>query len=396
MTTGRIFPKIISFAIPIILTNYLQLLYGAADLVVVGRYAGHACLAAVGATGSTTNLLLNLFIGLSVGAGVVFANAYGAQNREMCHRTVHTSMAVSAISGVFIAVVAILLAEPMLVMQKVPDDVLPLSILYIRIFFAGSPFNLIYNFGASILRASGDTKRPLYFLALSGMINVILNLLFVLVFGMTVDGVALATVISQIISAVLVVLSLMKNEGYSRYIISKTRIYKEELIKILKIGIPSGLNGVIFSVSNLLIQTSINTFNKVAMAGVTAASSIEGFTYHCMVAFSQAAGTFSGQKHGAKKYSRMKPILLNCLLLASLSGLVVAIISYIFGGPLLGIYLKDSPDAVYYGMLRLELFAFTYFLHGMAEVYLGMLRGWGRSFGPAMVSLFSHRLHIQN
>ena len=386
MTSGRILSNIIAFAIPLILTSYLQLLYNAADLVVVGKWAGDACLAAVGATGPTINLLLNVFLGLSVGAGVVFANYYGAQDRDGCQRTLHTAVLVALISGVFIGGVAIVLAPALLRAQDVPEDVLPLATLYIRIYFAGAPLNILYNFGASIMRASGDTKRPLYFLTLAGLINVLFNLLFVICFKMTVDGVALATIISQGISAVLVVTSLMKNEGMCRLSLRALRIHKAELAKIVKIGVPAGLNGAIFSISNLIIQTAINGFDKIAMSGVTAASNIEGFTYQTMNGFSQAAIAFSGQNYGAKKYDRMRKILYSCLGLVTVFGLLFSIVSYIFGRPLLGIY-TDTPEAIEYGMIRLKLFAFTYFLHGMAEVYLGMVRGWGRSLGPTIVSL---------
>ncbi len=300
MTSGRILPNIIAFAIPLIITSYLQLLYNAADLVVVGKWAGDACLAAVGATGSTINLLLNVFLGLSVGAGVVFANYYGAQDNEGCHRTLHTAVLVALISGIFIGGIAIILAPEMLRAQDVPEEVLPLAVVYIRIYFAGAPVNILYNFGASIMRASGDTKRPLYFLTLAGMINVVFNLIFVICFKMTVDGVAIATIISQAISAVLVIISLMRNEGMCHLSFKELKIHKAELAKIIKIGVPAGLNGAIFSISNLIIQTAVNSFGKVAMSGVTAASNIEGFTYQTMNGFSQAAIAFSGQTTARK------------------------------------------------------------------------------------------------
>lgn len=389
MTAGRILPNIIAFAIPLILTSYLQLLYNAADLVVVGNFAGDAstaALAAVGATGPTINLLLNVFLGLSVGAGVVFANYCGAQDKEGCHRTLHTSVAVALISGALIGIVAIILAPEMLRAQKVPDDVLPYAVLYIRIYFAGAPVNILYNFGASIMRASGDTKRPLYFLTIAGLINVVFNMIFVAIFKMTVDGVALATIMSQAISAVFVMISLSKNEGMCHFSIKELRIHKEELAKIVRIGVPAGLNGAIFSISNLIIQTAVNGFDKIAMSGVTAASNIEGFTYQTMNGFTQAAIAFSGQNYGARKYERMRKILLNCLMLGAATGLILSIITYVFGKPLLGIY-TDEAEAIDYGMLRLKLFAFTYFMHGMAEVYLGMVRGWGRSLTPTIVSL---------
>lgn len=386
MTSGRILPNVIAFAIPLIITSYLQLLYNAADLVVVGKWAGDACLAAVGVTGSTINLLLNVFLGLSVGAGVVFANYYGAQDKDGCHRTLHTAVLVALISGIFIGGIAIILAPEMLRAQDVPEEVLPLAVVYIRIYFAGAPVNILYNFGASIMRASGDTKRPLYFLTLAGMINVIFNLIFVICFKMTVDGVAIATIISQAISAALVIISLMKNEGMCRLSMRELKIHKAELSKIIKIGVPAGLNGVIFSISNLIIQTAVNSFGKVAMSGVTVASNIEGFTYQTMNGFSQAAIAFSGQNYGAKKPERMKKILVHCLALAAVSGLALSIVSYILGRPLLKIY-TDTPEAIDYGMLRLKLFAFTYFMHGMAEVLLGMVRGWGRSLTPTIVSL---------
>ena len=285
---GPLLPNIITYTIPIILTSLLQLLFNAADLVVVGRFCGSVSVAAVGATGSITNLIVNLFIGLSVGAGVSVAHAYGERDAQAVHRTVHTAVITALVGGAVLTVVGVTFSKTFLHMMGTPENVLKLSAVYMKIYFGGIVFSMIYNFCASILRAAGDTKSPLVFLSIAGVVNVVLNLIFVTAFHMNVAGVALATTISQAVSAVLVVLALMKRDDACRLDLRMVRFHKAQLIKMIKIGLPAGIQGSLFSISNVLIQSSINSFGDIFMSGNAAASNIEGFAYVCINAFSQA------------------------------------------------------------------------------------------------------------
>lgn len=353
MCSGPIFSKIVTFAIPLILSGILQLLFNAADIIVVGRYAGSESLAAVGSTSSLINLLVNVFIGLSIGTNVLVARFFGGQNYKDLEETVHTSMLLAAISGAFLIVIGIALAGPLLELMGTPEDVLPLSVLYMRIFFVGMPVTLVYNFGSAILRGIGDTKRPLYFLFTAGVINVVLNLIFVIKLSMGVAGVALATVIAQCISAALIVQCLVRSDGSYRLNMKRLRIVKPKLKAIVKIGFPAGLQGAIFSVSNVLIQSSINSFGSIAMAGNTASSNIEGFIYTSMNAVYQTALSFTSQNFGARQYKRMTKILLYCLGLVTVVGVVMGSGAVMIGRELLGVYSSD-PEVIQYGMYRLD------------------------------------------
>ena len=320
MCNGPILGKILVFAIPLMISGILQLLFNAADIIVVGRFTGSQALAAVGSTSALINLIINLFIGVSVGANVVVARNYGAKDYDGIHGAVHTSVLTAIWGGIILIFVGILLARPMLEMMGTPEDVINLSVLYMRIYFVGMPAFMMYNFGAAILRAIGDTKRPLYFLTLSGVVNVVLNLFFVIVFHMGVAGVALATIISQAISAFLIILCLMKMDGPCHLDFKHLKFHPEQLKSMLRIGLPAGLQGAIFSISNVLIQSSVNSFGSQVMAGNTAAGNIEGFVYNSMNAVYQTSLSFTSQNMGAKKFDRINKILFQCLLVVTGDG----------------------------------------------------------------------------
>lgn len=386
MCNGPLFKKIIIFAIPLMLSGILQLLFNAADIVVVGRFSGSQALAAVGSTGSLINLQINLFIGLSVGASVLLGRYIGAQQYEDASKTVNTAI-YTAIAGGFIMIfVGFLLARPLLELTGTPDDVIELSILYMRIYFAGMPAFMIYNFGAALLRALGDTKRPLYFLLVSGIVNVLFNLFFVIKLSMGVAGVALATVISQFISAGLILLSLHESDGILQIHLKELRFHGDKFKEMMKIGLPAGLQGIIFNISNVLIQSSINSFGSTVMAGNTAASNIEGFVYTSMNAVYQTSLSFTSQNYGAKKYERIDKILIQCQLLVSVVGFTLGYGAYLFGNQLLQIY-STSAEVIAYGMNRLSVVSASYFLCGIMDVFVGSLRGIGYSILPMIVSL---------
>ena len=386
MCNGPLLGKILLFSIPLMLSGVLQLLFNAADIVVVGRFAGHQALAAVGSTSALINLLVNVFIGLSVGTNVMVANYYGAGDRERLSQTVHTAILSSIICGLALIFIGGFLAKPMLTLMGTPDDVLHQAALYMRIYFAGMPVFMLYNFGAAILRAVGDTRRPLYYLLIAGVLNVGLNLIFVIVFHMGVAGVALATVISQIVSAFLVIRALMNSDDMIRLELKKLKIHPARLRKMIRIGLPAGMQGAIFSVSNMLIQSSINSFGSIAMAGSTAAGNIEGFVYTAMNSFYQTALSFTSQNMGAGKYKRVGRILILCQICVTITGLVLGNGSYLFGRQLLGIYSSD-PQVIAYGLLRMSYLCIPYFLCGNMDVMVGSLRGMGYSIMPMLVSL---------
>ena len=387
MTHGPLLGKIITFAIPLMLSGILQLFFNAADIIVVGNFAeDHTALAAVGSTGALINLIVNVFIGLSVGTNVLVARYYGAQDRKNMHETVHTSIAISVIFGVILIFIGVFLAEPLLTLMGTPKDVIGQSVLYVRIYFAGMPVMMLYNFGAAILRAVGDTKRPLYYLSLAGVINVVINLILVLVFHLGVAGVAIATVVSQVVAAILVLMCLVKTNAPYKVYLKEVKVYKDKLIEMAKIGLPAGMQGAVFSISNVLIQSSINSFESVAMAGNTAAGNLEGFVYTAMNSFHQTALSFTGQNMGAKKYSRVNKILLLCVACVSVTGLVLGGLECIFAKELLGIYNSD-PNVIAYGATRLLYIGLPYFICGIMDVMVGSLRGLGCSIMPMIVSL---------
>lgn len=387
MIQGPILSSVIFYTVPIILTSVLQLLFNAADLMIVGQFCGSTYVGAVGATGSVTNLIVNLFIGLSNGVGVTVAHAIGGRRDEEVRRTVHTALPVALIGSLVLTAAGIFLAEPMLRMMKTPDNVLPLSVKYMQIYFAGITFGLVYNFCASILRAAGDTKSPLIFLTIAGVVNVLLNIVFVTVFNMDVAGVALATVISQAVSAILVVIALMRRTDACRLMLRKMRIYKAQLLKIVRIGLPAGIQGSLFSISNVIIQSSINSFGDLMVSGNAAASNLEGFVYVILNAFHQTAVNYIGQNVGARQYDRVRRILWTCLGSVTVAGLSASLLVYGFGPWLLKIYITDSADAIAYGMTRLTCICLPYFLCGLMDVSTGALRGLGSSMAPMLISI---------
>ena len=386
MTEGPLMPKILRFSLPLILTSVLQLLYNAADVVVVGQYAGAQALAAVGSTGPLINMMINLFLGLSVGSSVTIARAFGAGDEAKVRRGVHTSIAIACVAGLVVGVLGFVACRPLLHLMSSPEDVIDLAALYLKIYFLGMPFNMLYNFGASILRAVGDTKRPLYFLTLSGLVNILLNLVLVIVFHMSVAGVAIATVVSQIISCVLVLVCLMKAHSCIRLDVRKLRIHGKELLGILQVGLPAGLQSSLFSISNVLIQSTVNSFGSIAMAGNAAAQNIEGFIYVSMNAVHQAAVTFSSQNLGAKKYDRVRRNAWACLTAVTVVGVTVCAVCTLLGQPLLKLYNSDA-EVIRFGMIRMMIIGPTYFICGWMDVLVGQLRGIGYSIMPMIVSL---------
>lgn len=390
MCSGALLPKVLRFSLPLMLTGILQLLYNAADIVVVGQFAanGTTAVAAVSSTGSLINLIVNVFMGLSVGASVVVARCYGANDREASSRAVHSAIGLSLAGGVIVGIFGLLMARRLLTLMGTPADVLDQAALYTQIYFAGMLPNMVYNFGAAILRAVGDTRRPLYFLIISGLANVLFNLFFVTVLKMDVAGVALATVISQVISAILVMQCLIHSSGIIRFSWKRLRIHRSEALQIARIGLPAGLQGTVFSISNVLIQSSINSFGSAAMAGNGAASNIEGFVYTAMNALYQAAISFTSQNVGAKRFDRIGRILGTCLGVVTTVGLVLGVSVYWCGEPLLRLYLKQpAAEVLGVGMTRLSIVCSLYFLCGIMDTMVGSLRGMGASVVPMIVSM---------
>ena len=386
MCNGPLLGKILLFTLPLILSGILQLLFNAADVVVVGRFAGNEALAAVGSTGSLTNLLVNLFIGLSVGVNVLVARYYGAKQEKEVSETVHTAMIISVLGGILLAVIGIMLARPLLLLMDTPENVIEHSVLYMRIYFLGMPVMLLFNFGSAVLRAIGDTRRPLFYLMIAGVINVCLNLLFVITFGMGVAGVAWATTISQCISAGLIVNCLMRSDGCFKLSLNKLKMNWDKFGRIARIGLPAGIQGSLFSISNVLIQSSVNSFGAIAMAGNTAGSNIEGFVYTSMNAVHQTAVSFTGQNLGGKKFDRINKILIECLIIVTVIGLVMGNGAVLFGNQILSLYSSDA-EVIAYGMERLKVICTTYCLCGIMDVLVGSIRGLGYAVMPMIVSL---------
>lgn len=386
MCNGPLFGKILLFTLPLMLSGILQLLFNAADVVVVGRFAGNEALAAVGSTGSLTNLLVNLFIGLSVGANVLVARYYGGKQEEEVSQTVHTAILVSMTGGILLAAIGIAAARPLLLLMDTPENVIEHSVLYMRIYFLGMPVMLMFNFGSAILRAIGDTRRPLFYLSIAGVINVALNLFFVISLHMGVAGVALATVLSQCVSTMLIIRCLMKSEGCFRLCFNKLHINWDKFGKIAAIGLPAGIQGSLFSISNVLIQSSVNSFGSVAMAGNTAGSNVEGFVYTSMNSVHQTAVSFTGQNLGGKKYDRINKILIECLLFVTAIGLIMGNGAFFFGKQILGFYSSD-PQVVSYGLQRMAVICTFYCICGIMDVFVGSIRGLGYAVMPMIVSL---------
>ncbi|MCI8507251.1 MAG: MATE family efflux transporter [Lachnospiraceae bacterium] len=386
MCNGAILPKLLRFALPLMCSSILQLLFNAADVVVVGRFCGEHSLAAVGSTASLINLLTNLFMGLSVGANVLVARYFGAREEKRLHDVVHTAIALSIASGAVLTVFGIIFTKQILVWMQTPEEVLGLAAFYLRIYFIGMIAMMLYNFCSSILRAVGDTKRPLYYLLFAGVINVCLNLFFVIVCNLNVAGVGMATVISQCVSAFLIARCLTREKEAYRLCVRDIGFHYKYILKILQIGLPAGLQGTIFSLSNVVIQSSVNSFGAVVMAGNAAAANIEGFVYVAMNSFHQAAVSFVSQNLGAGKFSRINKIAVRSLICVIITGCVLGGLAVLCGYPLLGFY-SSKEMVIEAGMVRMKMICGTYALCGMMDVMVGILRGLGYSVMPMIVSL---------
>ena len=386
MTQGRLLTQVLVFALPIMLSGILQLLFNAADTIVVGRFAGNEALAAVGSVGSLNNMIISLFIGLSVGANVLVARYTGSRNERAVSDTVHTSVLLSLVGGVLLMAVGVLLARPLLTLMGSPEDVIDLAVLYVRIIFLGMPVQMLYNFCAAILRAVGDTQRPLYYLTIAGVVNVLLNLVFVIALRLSVAGVALATIISQAISAALVTRALLNMEGPTRLYLNRLRIHPGKLREIIRIGLPAGIQSSVFSLSNVVIQSSVNSFGSVVIAGNAASSNVGNFVYQAMNTFQQAITCFAGQNIGARKPRRIVSAMKVCMFWAILFGVVLGLLSCVFGPQLLSLFSAD-PAVIAAGMERQVIVCAPYFLCGMMDVMTGALRGIGYSLLPMIVSI---------
>ena len=388
MCSGPLWNKILIFALPLMASSLLQLLFNAADVIVVGQFAGKEALAAVGSNTALINLMINLFMGLSVGANVVIARELGACRNDNVTRGVHTSMALAFLSGVGLAAAGVVSVRQLLIWTSSPTDVIDLAALYLRIYFLGMPATMAYNFGAAVLRAGGDTQRPLYFLSAAGVINLTLNLVFVIRFDMSVAGVGWATVISQYVSAGLILRCLFREESPLRLELKRLRLEPQVVRQILQVGLPAGFQGILFSLSNVVIQSSLNAFDDaVLVAGSSASANIEGFVYVSMNAFYQAALTFTGQNYGAGQCKRVDRVLFWCMGYVVVTGLVLGNLAYLFGRPLAGFYAPGEEEVITQAVIRLSLISCPYFLCGMMDVMVGMLRGLGYSVIPMVVSL---------
>lgn len=386
MCNGSIMDKLISFSLPLMLSGILQLMFNAVDIVVVGRFSGSQALAAVGSTTALINIFTNLFIGISLGANVLAARFYASCKEKEMSETVHTAITLALISGIIMAGVGLLLAKLALELMGTPSDVIELSTLYMRIYFCGMPFFMLYNYGAAILRAVGDTKRPLIFLIISGVANAGLNMILVIIFHMGVAGVGIGTVISQLISCILVLRCLYKSEGCYQLRFSKLRIQKVYLRQIFQVGIPAGIQSTVINFSNALLQSSVNSFGSTAMAGYTAANNILGFLYASVNAVTQACMSFTSQNYGVGKYKRMDRVLINCLILSVVISGVLGCGSYAFGTEILKVYTED-PKVIQCGLEILSMTTVTYFLCGIMDLFPGALRGMGRSGVPMILSI---------
>ncbi|MBQ9845305.1 MAG: MATE family efflux transporter [Oscillospiraceae bacterium] len=386
MIHGPLVKNVLQYAFPLMLSGILQLMFNAADVIVVGRFAGSSALAAVGSTGALCNLLINLFVGISIGTNVLVARYYGARDLDGIQETINTSIITAAAGGVLLIFIGFFASRPLLGIMGTPADVIDQSVLYMRIYFAGMPFFMLYNFGAAILRSVGDTKRPLYFLIIAGIINVGLNLVMVILFHMGVAGVALATVASQVVSCVLVMRCLTLNEGAIHLDIYNLTFNKQRMSEMLHIGLPAGFQGMVFSLSNVLIQSSVNSFGSLVMAGNTAAANIEGFVYTAMNAFYQTNLSFTSQNYGAKNRERLGKVLICCLGIVTVVGAVIGNVVYLFGEFFLGFYTTD-PQVIQYGMNRLAIISTMYFICGWMDTMVGSIRGMGYAIMPMIVSL---------
>lgn len=390
MTEGPILPSIIRYTVPIMLSSILQLLFNAADLVVVGRFCSDLCVGAVGATGSLVSLITNLFIGCGAGVAVCAANAIGSGNKDLTQKIVHTAIPLAAILGLCMSVIGLLFSGGMLELMSTPSDILPLSTLYLKIYFLGALPNFIFEFGAAILRASGDTKTPMKYLIIAGATNLCLNIIFVTLFGMDVDGVATATVIAQTLSAILMIITLLRRNDECKLVINKMKIRFSIFKKIAKIGLPAGLNGSIFSISNMIVQSSINSFGSAAIvSGNAAATSIEAFVYVAMNAFYQTSLNFTGQNMGAGNFKRVSQVLRRNIVCVAVIGTLGGTLMNLFARPLLSLYVPGNELAIETGVTRLMFICLPYALCGIMEIFTGAVRGMGASLTTLFISISS-------
>lgn len=386
MCNGTIMDKLISFALPLMISGMLQLMFNAVDIIVVGRFTGSQALAAVGSTTALICTFTNLFIGVSLGANVLAARFYASGKTKEMSETVHTAILLALISGIAMSVIGILCARESLVLIATPDDIIGQAALYLRIYFSGMPFFMLYNYGAAILRAVGDTKRPLMYLIAAGTANAVLDLILVIIFKMGVAGVAIGTITSQFISCVLVIRCLCKTDAIYKLYISKLRIKKYYLIQILKVGLPAGIQSTVINFSNVLLQSSVNSFGEIAMAGYTAANNILGFLYVSVNSVTQACMSFTSQNYGVRKFKRMDNVLANCAILSIIVSVVIGGGSYLLGHQILGIYTKQE-DVIQCGMEILSISTIPYFLCGLMDMIPGSMRGVGYSAVPMLLSI---------
>lgn len=387
MTEGRIMPKILQFTIPLILSGLLQMAFNAADNIVVGQFAGSNALAAVSSTGSITNFVINLFIGLSVGTNMILSNAVGAGNKKTCEETVHTSITLGLLLGVLVGTLAIALCPWIMELLNVPDTIKPLTAKYLNIYFLGAPAILVYNYGSAIMRSTGDTKRPMYYLMFAGVVNVVLNLILVIRFKMSTAGVAIATTVSQYISALLILYAIRKSDGMCKFNFRKMRIVPQKVWLLVKYGIPASIQSLMFSISNISIQTCVNGFGPDAMAGCGSASNIESFVYIITNSVSQATLAFCGQNYGAHKIKRVRKVITRCIIFTSLLTIINMSYSIFLSTPLLKVFIPANETAIGYGIQKLSITAYSYILCALMEVFTGALRGLGKSLMPAIISI---------
>ena len=395
MLEGPLSKNILLYALPVVLSGALQMIYNAADMIVVARWAGGTALAAVGSNTALINLITNFFIGLSVGANIIVGRCYGAKAKDELHKVVHTAMATSVISGLFATLIGLIVARKALILMSAPPEVLDLATLYLRIYFLGMPFVTIYNFGAALLRSIGDSKRPLYVLAVSGVINVALNLVFVIVFNLSVMGVALATVISMIYSAIMVVYYLMKTDDIYKYQIKKTKIYLNSLKEMLLLGFPASIQSCTFSLSNIVIQSTINSFGAAVVSGVAAATTIENLVFVAMDGFYHTCLAFTAQNYGAKNFVRIRKVYKRCLLFVVIAGLSIGLMTIVFSKELLSLFTATASidvtvlpaDIIRYGQIKMNIMGVSFFIAGLMNVTVASLRGLGISWTPMLVSI---------
>ena len=387
MIRGPLLKNIVTFAIPVILGGWMQLFFNAADTIVIGQFCGSASVGAMGATGAISALVVNMFVGLSSGVSVAVANAAGSRDDDMIQKSVHTALMTAIIGGIIVALIGVPFAKDLLRMMDTPESVIDKSVVYMRIILGGNICSLVYNFGAAIMRASGDSRRPLFYITASGVLNVLLNLFFVLVLHLDVAGVALATVIANGASAFLVVRSLSQRTDAFRFFVSRLKIHKESFRKILRIGIPSGIQASMFAVSNVIIQSSVNSFGEALVAGNTASANINGFMANATTGFAVAAINFTGQNVGARQYKRIRKVIITCMEISAVLGLVLGGATYVFARPLLGLYITDSPQALAYGFLRTGYTCLPYVFYAVYEVFSASIRGLGHSTTAMIVSL---------